>query len=243
MNEYLLDAEIGGIGRVVGDLGRTADDADRRVWAEANEVLRERVYEGVRVIAEWPARDDADTVRLPLTMIGAENGHDAESIAELFLYDAFLLFNLAAPGSLGGTVSLSTRNELTVNAWVFEYAWVSALRNREPRIEPLPLRDVVAWYDGDGDMPAKEALLHLLHLARGPEDEVLSIVRLAQAAQRLGTGDAKLFELRERIARGDVPVSHPLSDDEDASLEWIDAADRGASAVVSALQQRVRGRA
>jgi hypothetical protein len=242
MNEYLLDAEISGIGRVVGDLGTRADDADARVWAEAAEVLRERAYEGARVIAEWPPRaGDSDSIRLPLTIAGVANRGDAESIAELFLYDVFLLFNLAAPGSFGGTVSLSTRNEITLNAWLFEYAWVAAQRSGESRIEALPLRDVVGWYDGE-DPAAKEALLHLLHLARGPEDEVLSIVRLAQAAQRLGVGDRKLFELRDRIARGQVPVSHPLDADEETSLEWIDAADRAASAVVGAIQGRVRSR-
>lgn len=242
MNEYLLDAEIGGIGRVVGDLGAAADDADRRVWREAAVVLRERTYEGVRVTAEWPERGEGESIRLPLTIAGVDNRNDAESIAELFLYDVFLLLNVAAPGSFGGTISLSTRNEVTLNAWLFEYAWVAARRSGEARIEPLPLRDVVAWYDGE-DAAAKEALLHLLHLARGPEDEVLSIVRLAQAAQRLGAGESRLFELRDRIARGEVPVSHPLTEDEETSLEWIDAADRAAGAVVSAIQDRIRAAA
>lgn len=236
MNEYLLDAEIGGIGRVVADLGSTADDADRRVWSEAAEVLRERTYEGARVIAEWPPRGESETVRLPLTILGAGNVNDAAAIAELFLHDVFLLMNIAAPGSFGGAISLSSRAEWPLNAWVFEYAWV-----RERRIEPLPLRDVLAWYDG-GDHPAKEALLHLLHLARGPEDEIVSIVRLAQAAQRLGVGEPKLFALRDRIARGGVPVSHPLDEEEETSLEWIDAADGAASAVLLAIQERVRSR-
>ena len=48
MNEYLVDAEIGGIGRVV-EVGIDVDDANRAVWREAGEVLRERSYGTARL--------------------------------------------------------------------------------------------------------------------------------------------------------------------------------------------------
>jgi hypothetical protein len=227
MNEYLVDAEIGGIGRVV-EVAPNVDEADRAVWREAGEVLRERAYGTARVIADWPERASTDTIRVPLRM-------DGEDVAELFLHDAFLLFNLAVPGSFGGTIALTNGHELTLDTRLFEYAWATAPSS----IGVLPLRDVAAWYES-ADEASMKALFHLLHLSRSPEDEVLAVVRLAQAAAALGVGEPKLFALRDALVRDDAPVSHPLDEDEAESLERIDVADRAASAVVAALQQRIR---
>lgn len=229
MNEYLLDAEIGGIGRVV-EVGANADEADRVVWREAAEVLRERTYGTARVIASWPERVAADTLRVPLRIGG-------DDVAELFLHDAFLLFNLAVPGSFGGTIALNDGHELTLDARLFEYAWATGPSS----IGVLPLREVVAWYE-EADEASLKALFHLLHLSRNPEDEVVAIVRLAQAAAALGVGEAKLFALRDALVRNDATVSHPLDEDERESLERIDVADRAASAVVAALQRKIRDR-
>lgn len=228
MNEYLVDAEIGGIGRVV-EVGINVDDADRAVWREAGEVLRERSYGTARVIAEWPERGTADTLRVPLRIEG-------DDVAELFLHDAFLLFNLAVPGSFGGTIALKDGYELNLDARLFEYAWATAPSS----IGVLPLGDVVAWYDRAEEASLK-ALFHLLHLSRNAEDELISIVRLAQAAAGLGVGEAKLFALRDALVRDDAMVSHPLDEEEAESIERIDVADRAAGAVIAELQRRIRG--
>jgi len=237
MNEGLLDAEIGGIGRLV-ELGAVAENADRAVWREAAAALGEWKYGPVRVRAEWPAAREAETVRLPLRVSGTS---DPAGYAELFLHDAFLMFNLASPGSFGGSISLAGQ-ELTLDARLLEYAWATS-----STIKPIPLAKVAAWYDAqriDATQPARtavaRALFVLLHLARCPEDEVLSIVRLAQAAEALGLRDATLFAMRDAVVRGDAAVLHPSADDDGQSLESIDVADAAAGAIIAALQERIR---
>jgi hypothetical protein len=238
MNEVLLDAEIGGIGRAV-ELGAAAEEADRQVWGSAAEVLGERAWAGGRVRGDWAAVQRGDTIRLPLRVVA----DDPLWYAELYLHDAFLVFNLAAPGSLGGTVSISGGVDFTLDQRVFEYAWATA----GTRIEFIPLPRVAAWYDTlridperSASTPLTRALFHLLHVARSPEDEVLRIVRLAQAAEALGTGDRMLFELRSAVVHPEAPVSHPTVDDNDRMLQRIDVADAAMAAVVSALQKQIR---
>jgi hypothetical protein len=120
----------------------------------------------------------------------------------------------------------------------------------------LPLADVVAWYDGlklgtqqvvTGGVAT--ALMQLLHLARGPEREEESILRLAVAADALvgsAKAPARLFELRDDIAFGRVPMFHPTQDEgldprvEDATAEWIGVADAAAGVVIGELQARIR---
>src|SRR4051812_22768570 len=102
MNEVLLDAEIAGIGRAV-ELGAKAEEADREVWRSAAEVLGRRAYRGAEVTADWAAVREGTTIRLPLQIVG----DDPLWYAELYLHDVFLMFNLAAPGSFGGTISLT----------------------------------------------------------------------------------------------------------------------------------------
>ena len=237
MNEVLLDAEIGGIGRMV-ELGAVAEKADRAAWGSAREALGEWKYGPVRVRAEWPAARGAETLRLPLRVSGTS---DAATYAELFLHDAFLMFNLAAPGSFGGTVSLAGAGEMELNARVFEYAWATT-----PEIEPLSLAQVAAWYGAQridaarpATTPLARALFHLLHLARNQEDELLAIVRLARAAEALGVRDEMLFAMRDAIVRGDAAVMHPAADDDEESLDRIDVADAAAGAIVRAIQERI----
>ena len=238
MNEVLLDAEIGGIGRAV-ELGAAAEEGDRQVWSSAGEVLGERTYRDARVRAEWAAVRQGDTIRLPLRIVA----NDPLWYAELYLHDVFLLFNLAAPGSFGGTISITGGGDFALDQRLFEYAWATAAS----RIEFIPLPRVVAWYDGlridptrAAGTPIARALFHLLHLARSGEDEVLRIVRLAQAAEALRTGEQMLFELRNAVVRPDAPVSHPAVDDDERTLQRIDIADGAAAAVVAALQQLIR---
>jgi hypothetical protein len=183
---------------------------------------------------------------------GDVDRRDAPAYVELFFHDVFLLLNLAAPGSFGGTVSITGGElrvrELSFSPRVFAYAEV---------FERVPLETVVAWYDGlqlgtrqVAENGVATALFQLLHLARGEENEETSILRLASAAEALvGKPESlrRLFALRDEIATGRAPVFHPMHDDaldprvEDATREWIEVADAAAGAVIAALQNAARG--
>jgi hypothetical protein len=214
-------------------------------------VIRKRAYGGVRVSAEWPARMTLPEIRMAVEVRGELEPRDAPAYVELFFHDVFLLLNLSSPGSFGGTISI-TGGELRVRELVLDprlFAYGAPL-------ETLPLADVVAWYDGlklgtqqvvTGAVAT--ALMQLLHLSRAPEREEESILRLAVAADAL-VGSAKapprLFELRDDIAYGRVPMFHPMQDDgldprvEDATAEWIEVADAAAGVVIAELQARIR---
>jgi len=215
-------------------------------WAAEVEALEERVYGEVRVRAEWNVPGDAPVIRVPLRVIDERERGDARDIpafVELFFHDAFLLLNLATPGSFGGVISVTGGvyrvRELIFDARVFE----SAKRSF------VPLREVVRWYDalqiGTRQLstsPEAKALFHLLHLARGPENDEMSVLRLAQCAEVLNVTEslAPLFALRDAIVRGTAPVLHPMQDDAlDASIDehdWTVAVDHASSAVVRTLQ-------
>ena len=215
------------------------------------DVVRERMYGDVHMTAEWPEERATPEIRVAMEIRGDVDRLHAPGYVDLFFHDAFLLLNLATPGSFGGTVAISGPKlrvrELSFNARVFEYAL---------GLERLPLEQVVAWYDGlelgtvqVANRGEAIALFQLLHLARGEENEEDSIVRLASAAEALLGRPASLrslFELRETIARGRAPVFHPMHDDgldprvEDAMREWVDVADIAASAVIRELQERIR---
>jgi len=214
-------------------------------------IIRERVYGGVRVSAAWPAELAQPEIRIALEVHGELEPRDAPAYVELFFHDVFLLLNLASPGSFGGTISITGGpfrvRELTFDAHVFAYG---------APLATLPLADVVAWYDGlklgtqqvvTGAVAT--ALMQLLHLSQGPEREEVSILRLAVAADALvgrPKAPARLFELRDDIAFGRVPVFHPMQDEaldpriEDATAEWIQVADAAAGMVIGELQARIR---
>jgi|SRR6185436_6371483 len=213
------------------------------------EVIRERVYGSVRVTADWPANLATHEIRVALEVSGDVDRRNAPAYAELFFHDVFLLLNLAAPGSFGGTITI-TGGELRVR----ELAFSPRLFEYASHLEHLPLADVVAWYDGlqlgTQQLATSDtaiALFQLLHLSRGEENEEQSILRLASAADALlGRPDPlrRLFELRDSLDR--VPAFHPVHDDGldprvgDATREWIEVSDAAATAVIAALQARVR---
>ena len=230
MNEFRFEAEVA-----------LADAVPR-------DVVHERVYDGVRVTAEWPREAVAPVIRLSLVVRGELEPRDAPAYVELFFHDVFLLLNLATPGSFGGTITI-TGGELRVRELAFDprvFAYAAPLAT-------LPLADVTRWYDGLalGTKQLAEngvaiALVQLLHLARGPEREDESILRLTIAAEALEADVApRLYELRDAIARGRVPMIHPMHDDaldprvEDATREWIEVADAAAAVVIGALQTRI----
>jgi hypothetical protein len=210
----------------------------------AHDVVRERVYGAVRVTAEWTAH------LVLLQVAGDVDRRDAPAFVELFFHDAFLLLNLAAPGSFGGRIA-TRGGELRVRELTFDPRVFAGANG-----ERLPLDQVTRWYDalqlGTQQIASTGetiALFELLHLARAEEDEERSILRLARAAEALlGRPDSlrRLFELRDPIAQGRTPVFHPMHDDaldprvEDAAREWIEIADAAAAAVTGALRDRIR---
>lgn len=233
MNEFRFEAEI------------ALDDV---VPAQ---VVRERVYGGVRVMAEWPEAPAMPVIRVAITVTGDLDRKDAPAYVELFFHDVFLLLNLASPGSFGGTISVTGGElrvrELTFDARVFAYA---------APLATLPLGDVVRWYDGL-NLSTQQlatsgtaiALVQLLYLARAAEQEEESIRRLAIAADAIvdkTNVPARLYELRDDIAYGRIPIVHPMHDDgldprvEDITREWIEVADVAAGLVIGALQAQVR---
>lgn len=215
--------------------------------AVPRDVVRERVYGGVRVVAEWPEDLATSEIRVGVEVGGDFDRRDAPAYVELFFHDVFLILNLSTPGSFAGIISMAGGElrvrDVTFSARIFEYA---------SGLERVPVEQVIGWYDGLGigteqiaTTGIAAALFQLLHLARGEEDEEQSVLRLAGAAEALGKRDelTRLFELRDEIARGRTPAIHPMHDDgldprvEDATAEWIDVVDRAAGVVISALQQ------
>lgn len=249
MSEHEFDVEITRSGRRAADQAALAAAADRDVWHSAAEVLGERVYPteagAVRLRVEWPPYGEEPVVRLRVGVSDEREQQDARDLPaflEVFFHEAFLLFNIAAPGSFGGVVAVSGGeyrvHEIALDARLFETAWVAAARDGGPVI--LPLAGVVAWYDSLGIGTRQIAtdvvprmLFHLLHLARGSEDEMMTIVRLADG-----------HPLREALIRGTAPVVHPMHDETlDAKVEeidWTEDADVAASAAVAELQARAR---
>lgn len=257
MSTTTLHIQITGLGRTTANLETLTNAADAALWRSAAVGLRERAYAtatgAVRVNVDWrplfERDDDDDLVALDVQVVDERekaDPRDAVSFVELYFHDTFLLFNLAVPGSFGGVVmTLSGRehraSEVSLNARLFEYAWATAKRNGWPSIEPLPLADVVSWYDalqiGTQQLATvgeTKALFVLLHLARAEENESISILRLGQALEALFEGPSSLcsriatllgdwtkldnaltrfFELRDAIVHGTAPVLHPMADD------------------------------
>lgn len=257
-----IHVQLSGLPRTTANLESITTAADVDVWRSAAELLRERTYAtddgAVRVRIDWDAPFE---VQVDDERENADAG-DASSFVSLFFHDAFLLLNLAVPGSFGGVLAMLSdgthrSSEVTLSARMFEYAWATAERNGGPVIEPLPLREVMAWYDAlqigtqqiatDGVV---KALFALLHLARGEEDESMSMFRLGQALEALSiepsSSLASFFALRNALVDGTAPVLHPLADDgldprvDDQSLELVNASDLAASVIVGALQARIR---
>lgn len=214
--------------------------------AVPQDVVRERVYGRVWVVAEWPSDVETREIRVGVLVFGDFDRRNARAYAELFFHDVFLILNLSVPGSFGGIVSMSDGDgrvrDVALSPRVFNAA--SGLRR-------LPVDIVAAWYAALG-IGAQQlatggvavALFQLLHLAYGEESDDASVLRLAHASEALGKRElTRLFELREEIARGLAPVIHPMHDDgldprvEDLTAEWIEVVDGAASAVISALQE------
>lgn len=232
-------------GRLAADLESITTAADAAVRASAAELLRERTYGGVTVVATWLGED-----AMQLRVDGADRETDARSFGEFYAHELYLLLNLAVPGSLG-VVSPQ------LDAYAFEVAWVAARRNGWPAIEPLPLDRVLAWYDSlalgttqRAATPIARALFALLHLARLDPSEPAALLHLGHALSALEVLDdprlAPFLALREAAIGGGASIVHPMHDELlDPSLGDVDtddvaAADLAASVAVAEVQARIR---
>jgi hypothetical protein len=232
MNEYRFTAEVARHARDAG--------AAKELWSSATTSLQERVYTTpkgtVRVRAGWgPLASEEDVVRIEVTVID-EKGHlaprDVPSFVELFFYDAFLLFNIAVPGSFGAAITVSG-GEFRVNELTFDAAPFAAGVSTA-----VPLNDVVTWYRGGTEQvastPMQKVLFHLLHIGCGSVDEWTLRARLDACLKELGISEPS-FE---------ASIIHPMHDEalderlDDSAMEPI---DRAMSRVMTAVQQAVRG--
>ena len=236
MNEYRFTAEVARHARDAG--------AAKELWNSAATSLPERVYTTptgiVRVRTDWGplASEEEDVVRVDVAVID-ENGHiaprDVPSFVELFFYDAFLLFNLAVPGSFSAAITVSG-GEFLVNELTFDAAPFAAGMSTT-----VPLGDVAAWYRGGTEQiastPMQKVLFHLLHIGCCDADEWTLRVRL----------DACLKELHISEPSLDVAsaaVIHPMHDealDERLDDDAMASIDRAMARVLTSVQQAVRG--
>ncbi len=237
MNEYRFTAEVARNARV------TNVDAsiDTQLWRDATSAFHERAYTMpggiVRVLADWSPLTSGDPiVRIDVRVID-DVGHlaprDIPSFVELFFHDAFLLFNIAVPGSFSGAITVTGGeyrvNDLAFDGSLFEYAGVTTV---------VPLRDVVAWYPGSTEQiastPMQTVLFHLLHIALGGSDEWMLRARLTACLEALGMSEPSL-------AVAGATITHPMHDevlDERVSDEATEVIDRAMGRVVGAVQER-----
>src|SRR3954451_7508598 len=181
-------------------------------------VLCDRAYGDILVQADWtPLASDEDVIRMDVTVIGDLASRDVPAYVELFFHDAFLLFNVAFPGSFGGAITV-TGGEFRVNDLSFDAAPFAC------GASSMPLAEVVAWYPAETNQiastPMQTALFHLLHLGRGGHDEWMLRARLNECLKALGI-DEPLAE---------IAVMHPMRDEsldgriDDAATDVVDRA-------------------
>jgi hypothetical protein len=227
MNEHRFTAEV----------ARHARDA-KELWSSATTSLQERAYTTpkgtVRVRTDWsPLTAEEDVVRIDVWVID-DDGHlaqsDVPSFVELFFYDAFLLFNIALPGSFSAAITVSG-GEFRVNELTFDAAPFAAGVSTA-----VPLHDVVTWYRGGTEQiastPMQKVLFHLLHIGCNGADEWTLGARL----------DACLKELDISEPSREASIIHPMHDEalderlDDSAMEPI---DRAMVRVLTAVQQAV----
>jgi hypothetical protein len=219
MNEHRFSAEVARQTRVANavDFFRGAAGA-----------FRDRAYGNILVQADWtPLASDDDIVRIDVAVIGHIEPRDVPAYVELFFHDAFLLFNIALPGSFGGAITV-TGGEFRVNDLSFDAAPFAC------GASSIPLSEVVAWYAAETNQiastPMQTVLFHLLHIGRGGHDEWMQRARLNECLKALGIEES----LEE------IPIIHPMHDETlDARVDdaATDIVDRAMAHVLTAIQQ------
>ena len=200
-------------------------------FREAAAALGDRAYGNILVQADWaPLASEEDVVRIDVTVIGDVAASDVPAYVELFFHDAFLLFNIAHPGSFGGAITISG-GEFRVNDLSFDATPFAC------GAQSVPLAEVIDWYPRETNQivstPMQTVLFHLLHIGRGGHDEWMQRVRLNECLKALG--------IDESI--GEIAVIHPMHDEsldarvDDAATEII---DRAMVRVLTAVQAAAR---
>jgi hypothetical protein len=224
MNKHKFSAEVARQTRV--------PDATE-FFRDAAAALRDRTYGNILVQADWtPLLSEEDVVLIDVTAIGDIAASDVPAYVELYFHDAFLLFNIAHPGSFGGAITVSG-GEFRVNDLSFDAAPFACVA------PSVPLAEVVAWYPRDTNQiastPMQTVLFHLLHIGRGGHDEWMQCARLNECQKALGIGEA----LEE------IPVIHPMHDEtldarvDDAATEIV---DRAMVRVLTTVQNAARAK-
>src|SRR5436309_150416 len=117
----------------------------REESAVPRDIVRERVYGGVRVVAEWPADLATSEIRVGVEVSGDFDRRDAPAYVELFFHDVFLILNLSTPCSFAGIISMAGGElrvrDVTFSARLFQYA---------SGLGAVGAETVVAWYDALG---------------------------------------------------------------------------------------------
>ena len=217
MNEYRFTAEVARQTRV----GTVTDFS----------ALRERAYGSILVQADWmPLVSDEDVVRMEVTVIGQLAPGEVPAYVELFFHDAFLLFNVAAPGSFGGVITV-TGGEFRVNDLSFDAAPFAC------GAPSIPLDEVVAWHRAETNQiastPMQTVLFHLLHIGSGGHDEWMQRARLNECLKALGIDESV----------EEIPIIHPMHDETlDARVDdaATDIVDQAMVRVLTAIQQAAR---
>jgi hypothetical protein len=218
MNQHRFSAEV-------ARLTRIPNAVDFFLGAAA--ALRDRAYGNILVQADWaPLASDDDIVRIEVTVTGDIEPRDVPAYVELFFHDAFLLFNIAFPGSFGGAITV-TGGEFRVNDLSFDAVPFAC------GASSIPLAEVVAWFPGETNQiastPMQAALFHLLHIGRGSHDEWMQRARLNECLKALGIGESI----------DEIPVIHPMHDeslDERVDDTATDIIDRAMVRVLTAIQ-------
>jgi hypothetical protein len=190
-------------------------------------VLCDRAYGDILVQADWtPLASQEDVVRIDVTVTGELAARDVPAYVELFFHDAFLLFNIALPGSFGGAITISG-GEFRVNGLSFDAAPFAC------GALSVPLAEVVDWYPRETNQiastPMQNVLFHLLHIGRGGRDEWMQRARLNECLKALGAG----------VALEEIAVIHPMHDETlDARVDdaATDIVDRTMVRVLTAVQ-------
>ena len=237
---------------LLGERAYDCEDGIVRVRSDWSPLIAWRHFDAARNANIDP--DDEETweelppVDMPIHIVDERaqgREHDLHSHLELFLHESFLMLNVAVPGSFGGRMRWALGGlrdrDASLDARVFETAWATAATLDWPRIEPLPLAQVVAWYDALGigtqqvaTTSTARALFHLLYLARSEEEDTTSLLRLALALEAVFDSRASLlapriesllgrnssldeelrrfFDDRDAVTLGTAPVAHPMYD-------------------------------
>lgn len=173
-------------------------------WAQVVDVVFRDTQFTTR---EWMAKVDNNIdlvedvrVEVPVQVIDendAVKAFDARQLVELFFHEAFIVSNLAVPGSFGQTQIVIKHLEygsvtLLLDSSLFEDAWITATRHAWPHVEVLPIFSVIEWYDslnlGTQQVATSrvaKALFSLLHVAAMDRTEPTAVVWLAQALEAL----------------------------------------------------------